>query len=49
MQANDTPAPGNAESTHTIENSTPNALIVENSTPNVDYTDLDALSEGVDP
>ena len=46
MQADNTPAPGNAESTRTVENSTLNAvspLIVENSTPNVDNTD--ALSE----
>ena len=46
MQANNTHAPGNAESIHTIEDGTPNdesPLTVENSTPNVDYTD--ALSE----
>ena len=46
MQANNTPATGNAESTHIIEDGTPNdqpPLIVENSTPNVDYAD--ALSE----
>ena len=46
MQANNTPATGNAESTHTIEDGTPNdesTLTVENSMPNVDYTD--ALSE----
>ena len=46
MQANNTPTPGNAESTHTIEGGTPSdesSLTVENSTPNVD--DMDALSE----
>ena len=46
MQADNTPTPGNAESTCTAENSTLNAaslLIVENSTPTVDNTD--ALSE----
>ena len=46
MQANNTPATGNAESTRVIEDGTPNdepPLTVENSTPNVDYTD--ALSE----
>ena len=46
MQANNTPAPGNAESTHTLEDGTTNdesPLTVENSTSNVDYTD--ALSE----
>ena len=46
MQANNTPATGNAESTRTIEDGTPNdesPLTVENSTLNVDYTD--ALSE----
>ena len=42
MQANNTPALGNAESTCTIEDGTSNdesPLTVENSTPNVDYTD----------
>ena len=46
MQANNTPATGNAESTRIIEDGTPNdqpPLTVENSTPNVDCTD--ALSE----
>ena len=46
MQANNTPAPGNAESPRTIEDGTLNdesPLTVEHSTPNVDYTD--ALSE----
>ena len=46
MQANNTPALGNAESTCTIEDGTQNnesPLTVENSTPHVDYTD--ALSE----
>ena len=46
MQTNNTPTPGNAESTHTLEVGTPNdesPLTVENSTPNEDYTD--ALSE----
>ena len=46
MQADNTSAPGNAESTCTAENSTLNAAspsIVENSTPTVDNTD--ALSE----
>ena len=46
MQANDTPATGNAESTRIVEDGTLNdqpPLTVENSTPNVDYTD--ALSE----
>ena len=46
MQANNTPAPGNAKSTCTIEDGTLNdesSLTVENSTLNVDYTD--ALSE----
>ena len=49
MQANNTPAPGNAESARTIEDGTPNdesPLTVEHCTPNVDYTD--ALSEGSD-
>ena len=46
VQANNTPAPGNAKSTHTIEDGTQNdqsPLTVENPTPNIDYTD--ALSE----
>ena len=46
MQANNTPATGNAKSTRITEDGTPNdqpPLTVENSTPNVDYTD--ALSE----
>ena len=48
MQANNTPTPGNAESTCTIEDGTPNdesSLTVEHSTLNVDYTDV--LSEAL--
>ena len=46
MQANNTPALGNAESTRTIEGGTPSDesfLTVEKSTPNVD--NMDNLSE----
>ena len=52
MQANNTPAPGNAESTRTIEDGTPNdelPLTVENSTPNVDYTDTSTEASGQQP
>ena len=52
MQANNTPAPSNAESTHTIEDGIPNdesPLTVENSTPNIDYTDTLSEASGQQP
>ena len=52
MQANNTPAPGNTESTCTMEDSTPNdksPLTVENSTPNVHYTDSLSEASGQQP
>ena len=52
IQANNTPKPGNAESTCTIEDGTPNnesPLTVENSTLNVDYTDALSKASGQHP
>ena len=52
VQANNTPAPGNAESTRTIENGTLNdesPLTVENSIPNVDYMDTISEASGQQP